>query len=377
MSLSKKLFIFSSALLAIVLIFWGIYFLVFRKPAPPAVPAVKLEETVPVAEVKKLEKSIPVVSDEAVLAPVFDERNKTIKYYTPNGKTYEIDLDGINKKTLSDKDLPGLSGIFWSPDRTKVISQFSGAGKNTFFYYDYAEKTGVPLKNNIDTVVWQNDAKILYKYYDPVSKKRDISVADPDGSNWSKVTDVEFRDIAIAPIPQTGLLSFWNQPDAYTETKFQSASILGEKKTLLGGKFGADYLWSLDGSTVLISHANERGGQQIQLSAMNSNGGELRSLGIPTFISKCVWSKDNKTVFYALPASIPAGMILPNDYLSGKFKTTDTFWKADVKTGEKERIVDPVKIESQFDAANLFLNTDESQLFFVNKVDSKLYRIGL
>ena len=49
----------------------------------------------------------------------------------------------------------------------------------------------------------------------------------------------------------------------------------------------------------------------------------------------------------------------------------------DLRSGKKERIVDLSKITGSYDAADLFLSSDESALFFVNKLDGKLYRIDL
>jgi hypothetical protein len=68
---------------------------------------------------------------------------------------------------------------------------------------------------------------------------------------------------------------------------------------------------------------------------------------------------------------------MPNDYDQEKFHTADTFWKIDTLTGEKSRIVDLNKIISSYDATDLFFNTDESILFFTNRLDGKLYRIML
>jgi hypothetical protein len=68
---------------------------------------------------------------------------------------------------------------------------------------------------------------------------------------------------------------------------------------------------------------------------------------------------------------------MPNDYLANKFNTTDTFWKIDTVTGKKDRPLEANQITGQYDAAQLFFNTDESQLFFVNKGDGKIMRIDL
>jgi len=378
MTLSKKIFIGSTALLAFSLIFWGIYSFSFKKnTAPTNAPA---EETSAPAVISKTSDSqITAISDEAVLAPVLTPEKTAVKYYSKNdGRAYQANLDGTNKKTLSDKKLPGLVSVAWSPDTSKAITRFETNGKNKFYYYNYGKNQGVQLKENLDTVIWQNDNKIIYKYFDPRTKERTLNISDPDGSNWNKIADITFRNLSLAPIPKTGLISFWNSPDAYFETSFLSTPIIsGEKKTLLAGKFGADYLWSPDGGMVLISSSQEKASPRMQLAVANDRGGEYKNLDIPTFISKAAWSRDNKTVYYALPGNVPANAILPNDYNDKKFLSADTFWKVNVATGEKSRVVPLDKIGGQYDASNLFLNSDESLLFFINRADGKLYKIDL
>ena len=384
MSLAKKIFFISSSLLAVILLLWGVYYLSFRKPADRITKSQKKEEA-GAKENPALQKTgtadkIKVISQEPVLGPIFVSEDHIIKYYSKeNGKAYQIDPDGNGKKIISEKELPGLTGVSWSPDKMKVISKFSkDGGGNQFFYFDYILRKGIPLISNLDFVVWGSDRKIFYKYFNPLNQERSLNMSNPDGTNWEKIIDLSLKDILIAPIPQSSLVSFWTKPDANFETILQSVSLVGQSsKTLFTGKFGADYLWNNNGAKALLSHSNARGGTKIRLAVINDQGGEYRNLEIPTFVTKCVWSRDNKTVYYALPASIPENAIMPNDYYNASFSTDDTFWKVDTQTGEKERIVSLDKITEKLDATTLFLNGDESFLFFVNKKDDKLYRIEL
>ena len=110
---------------------------------------------------------------------------------------------------------------------------------------------------------------------------------------------------------------------------------------------------------------------------MNSQGGQLQSLMFPTFASKCVWSQDSKNLYCALPGDISDSAVLPNDWQESKISTTDTFWKIDIATSKKDRLVDPEKIQGSFDAFNPFLSPDEKTLFFTNKSDGKLYKLSL
>ncbi|HLN18992.1 MAG TPA: hypothetical protein VK255_02360 [Patescibacteria group bacterium] len=381
MSIIKKIFLLSAIILILSLLLWGVYNLSFKKPkiAPKnSDQSPKNEEITDLFGAKKDEK-IKAISDEMVIGPAYDTADNLIKYYSTTGDAYKIDTDGNNKTTISDKKFPGLSDVLWSPDKTKAITKSIENGQAQFYYYNYSTQQEIPIKNNVDEIAWQTSGnRIFYKYYDSQTKKRSFNISDPDGTNWIKLSDINYRNVSIAPIPKSGLVSFWNQPDSYTQTIFETVPVIsGEKKTIYKEKYGADYLWSTDGSLILVSSSDTRAGTKMQLGVMNYNGGEYRNLDIPTFVSKCVWSRDSKTVYYSLPGDIPSSAILPNEYMEGKFKTVDTFWKVNIADGKKSRIIETSEIKANFDAAKLFLNDDESALFFVNKYDGKLYKIAL
>lgn len=376
----KKIFIFSSLGLALLLFFGGIYILIF-KPAPEDSASVTSSKPSSVAEKKApaLEK-MSALTAETVLAPTLNADGSALKYYSPKDQGfYEISFDGQIKDLILKKELPDLVSIRWSPDKNRAIFKIKPAASAPHsVFFDFSAQKETILSSQLDDVFWQNNNKIIYQYFDSAKNERTLNLADPDGSNWKKIAALNFTPVFSAAIPQSGSISFWNKPDAYTESVLRSASLIsGESQPLLQGKFGADFLWSPDGSRLLASHSSERVGHKIQLALMNSNGGEYKNLEIPTLTVKCAWSKDNKTLYYALPATIPENAILPNDYFAPAFFTTDTFWKVNVLTGEKTRLIDLNKISAQVDAIHPFLSPDESRLFFINRIDGRLYQISL
>jgi hypothetical protein len=380
MSTLKKVFIFSSLGLALVLFFWGIYSLVF-KPAPEnSSSAPSLDSKSTLEKTLATPEKLTPLTDEAVLAPTLNEDGSALKYYSQKDKSfYEISFDGQIRTLILKKELPDSLEILWSPDKSQALFKlYPGSSNSQTVFFDFSTQKEVRLSGSLDNPVWQNDNKIIYKYSDPAKKELTLNFSDPDGSNWKKLTDLDFSQVFSAGIPQSGSISFWKAPDAYMESILYSVSPLSmEKKILFQDEFGANFLWNSDGTKALISHSVERAGKKIQLATINNNGGEYKNLEIPTLISKCAWSKDNKTVYYALPGSIPENSILPDDYYSNKFQTADTFWKVNVLTGEKTRLIDLNKISAKIDAKNIFLNLDESLLFFVNRIDGKLYQISL
>lgn len=385
MRILNRIFYISAILLSIILVLWGVYNLSFREQKKDTPDQAEKKEE-PKEDPKnpllpKNKSKIKLVSDEAVISPILSPSGNTIKYYSKqNGKVYQIDLEGENKKTISEKEVANVVSAAWSPDQTKsIVKSQQPDGSVSFAYFNYPEGTETSLKPNIDEVSWEkNGTKIFYKYFDTKTKERSLNIASPTGEDYKELAKINYRDISIAQIPKTGIVSFWNKGDSNTETTFESIPVIGgEKKLIYNGKFGADYLWDNDGNNIYLSHVDEKGGKKMTIAVINSSGGEYKNLFIPTFISKCLLSKNNKTLFYALPGNIPDQTTLPNDYREGRFMTTDTFWKMDLAKGERTRIVEPEDIFDKFDATNPFLDDQETSLFFVNRNDGKLYKISL
>lgn len=374
----KKIFVISSALLVVVLLFLGIYNLAFKESGPDtAEPVEALMQAVQPSEENKIAGKLVVFSDEAVISPVLDSKNETLFYYSKQEKNaWKIDLEREIKQEVSPRKFEGIKNANWSPDRNKAILTIENKGKVSFIQYDLEKRVEKTLKSGLDNAVWDNlGTKIFYKYYNAITKERSINIANPDGNEWKKLADTEYKSILVSPVPLSSEVAYWNFPNANEETKLSVVGVSGgDPRVILQGKFGADYLWSPDGKKILVSSLSSQGSGMTSLGIVTPEG-EYSDLNIPTIVSKCAWSSDGKTVYFALPGEIPESAIMPNDYQDRKFFTDDTFWKVDVTTGRQERIIEASDIPGKFDSTNLFLSSTEDSLFFVNRTDDKIYKI--
>jgi hypothetical protein len=381
----KKLFIISSILLVAVLIFLGVYNVAFKKNASlssiksQSLPTNNSADPAGKKGDVQVKTKIYAVSERAVLGPFVNAKKEKIIYYSANdGTVWESKLDGSSIEKVEAKTIDGLKNVSWSPDGINTLAEISNSGGHAYFGYNHASSVGKKLQSGIDLAVWNNEGSgIIYKYFDSTTKKRSLNVANPDGSNWKQLADIPYQKISIAPVPQTSLVSFWELPAARAQSSLQTVGSLGgEIKTVLSGKYGADYAWAKDGKKAAVSFLAQPGKSIMNLGVVTLDG-DYQDLGIPTLASKTAWSKDGKTIYYALAGSVPDGAVMPDDYDSKKFTSSDTFWKVDIETGQKDRIVETSEIKEDYDASQLMLTPAEDALLFVNRKDGKLYRISL
>lgn len=376
MSLAKKIFLGSLIVFLASMLFWGTYNLSFKEKTASS----EKEDTISSEgiDVDKENKKLTPITDDRVVSFILSEDGESIFYYSEDGQVFKVDLSGNNKQTISDKKLSGIKNVSWSPNKSVVLSEFQKDGKSTYSFFDYINEKGAELNDSVRSPIWQNDERILYIFDGGNSSKSGIFSSDFDGSNWKKIIDVENSHQKINTVPKSGFLSFWNEPNAFFESRFFMLSPLEqEAKLTFSGKFGGDYSWNPKGNKVLISFTDSKGGKKTHLAVMGSKGENYQELGIPTFVSKCVWGNGGETIYYALPGSLPDNPVLPNDYQDKKFMTSDTFWKINLKDGKKTRILDVSDIDEEVDAEKLLLNSDESLLFFINRRNGQLYKIAL
>jgi hypothetical protein len=375
----KKIFIVASILLLVVLIFFGIYTVAFKSDETKIIKnnteEIKGKQT-DITDV--LSKKIVNITSDSVVSATISNDGEVIKYYDAiDGRAWTMTERGTNQKVLSSDTTRGVPiSAKWSPDSESTILKYDNG---EIFVHNHVTGIDNKLRDGMDDVVWTGvGGKILYKYYDKNTKERTLNIADADGTNWKKLTDLPFQFTTFVQIPSSVRAAFWPSADAQTNTELFTVSTINESvpKKIFSDKYGADFLFSPNGQKILISSSSPDG-KKIILGVMDKNGSNYIDLQVPTIIKKAVWSKDNKTVYYAQPNNVPNDVIWPNDYNEKKITTTDTFFKVDVTTGKKSRIIETDEIDEQIDAINLFLSPDEDILFFTNRVNDLLYRLKL
>jgi hypothetical protein len=386
----KKIFFISVLLLALVLIFWGLYVFVYKNSIyAPSVDSSKTTFTnkkTPVLSEKKepvgilsgtvLQKAVA----ESVVGATLDKEDQYLWYATDTNPALIRKQDSVSGGVETVMTLTySLDQIRWSPDTTQALAQETSASGEHWHLLDVSTGTDTPLKEGLRSPVWTNAGdRIVYVYTLP-NKSQSVTLSRPDGSEWKQLAVLDIRtNIALAVVPQSALVAAWNIPSAFDETHFETISLGGgDPQPLIGSRFGSDYAISPNGTKIFQIGSDRKGGNRMMAGVSNALGGEYRALDVATFGTKIAWGKDNATIYYALPSAPPQEAVVPDDYRKRAFETQDTFWKIDTNTGKKSRLIELADMPEAYDATKLFLDGQEQLLFFIDRKSHFLYRVKL
>lgn len=378
--MAKKIFYFSLSLFILVLIFLGAYNFAFKNNvnspfADGGEQKTGKEEIVAVAG----EEKIANILNEELLGAVSSEDGFVYYYSLDDQSIKRATLEGKNKTVLM-SNLPGIATrVLFTNSRDQALLLLKQNSGGTLWYLAHIEtKSLTPLKANMSRLAWDNlGQKIYYQYTDPTSGARSLNIANPDGSNWKKLTDLGTDDFFLTTVPKSSLVSFWSRPEAVSLAPIETINAVGEsRRVAFAGAFGGDYSWSPSGDRLLISGSDTPTGEGFSLRVMAEKG-TAQALSLPTLVSKTTWSKNGRILYYALPGGLPENAVLPDEYFTKPLNTKDTFWKVDVTTGKKTRLIELKSNTRNFDSSDLFLSENEDYLFFTDRVDKRLYRIEL
>ena len=146
----------------------------------------------------------------------------------------------------------------------------------------------------------------------------------------------------------------------------------GTLSKILGRVQGLTTLANKDGTSLLYGASLDNGPRLNIFNIKNHTSEDLGKYGLP---EKCVWSSDNINVYCAVPNTI-VGNQYPDSWYQGVISFDDFFVKINTVTKESATLANS-KDEVPVDGTNLFLNKDESKLFFINKKDSTLWSLDL
>lgn len=375
--MAKKIFIISS----IIFVIAGI-FLIALKFMPGKTLEVAKEEN----EEQEKDATIQENQQKTTAVDILKIVEGDIKGATPDPKSGAIlffndknflkaDNEGGKRQSLATYPFKNVEKIFWSNAKDKAIVKDTDG-----FYIIYLDSNKTEkIKDGVDEAIFNTTGdKIIYKFYQASNQKRSVNISDLDGSNWQELTGTEYKEIGLLSQPGRNNFVYFPHPNGLVDSNLNFFDIESKKnEVIFSGKRGADYLWSPKGDKILVSFTMDNDKSKLSLGVMNASGGQFQGLNFPAAVKKCAWSKDGVNIYCAMTNSFPSAAILPDDWQNGKYFSIDTFWKINTESGKKDRVVDLEDLTEEIDSVNLFLDSDEKNLFFINKKNGDLYRIKL
>jgi len=383
----KKILLIIIIVLIIILAGLLIYNFLIKKPSVEEYgagefPEAEEGEFIPEQEeglIPQPEQKIKAISQEAVISPTLTADKKGVIYYSrANGTIWQSNFDGSDLIQVSDSVLDNLVKVLWSTDKSKLISIFQdNLGNISKYFYSFSSDKALPLNKYIQYITWSSDGgKIAYQYYNEFTDDNTISIANPDGSNYSIVLTTRMKDL-IVEWPKESELFLRERPSGLVQSSLYSLNTLTRAfAEIISDVYGFSIRWSPDGNKILCSRTSSKG-KNIEIFIADRNGSNQKTANVSTLAEKCVWSQDPRMIFCAIPKNINKANILPDDFYKGTFLGDDEFWKINVENGEKSEILDDSQMIEKYDAIDLFLSPEESYLFFINKVNGLLYSIEL
>ena len=391
---SRKFLIVGIIFLGIVIIGLASYNLFFARTAPPALDvdtvSVSTEVTpqasdvaspsspanpVSTAEISKLQ----AISSGPVVGLTLSRSGTSAVYYNrTNGHLVESTLDGATQTELSDTDVSGLVEVLWSPKKDATLTaRVEKDGRLVRAYFNLNTRNVISLSENIKYVAWSPDgSKIVYFYRDFVNSSS-IAIADPDGTDWVAIQNAQTLPQKIDwPL---GTTIYYATPQTRTTGSFyDSVSLqdINSSRTWIRDAFNLETQWAPDGTQYLYSETDPNG-QIRTLHRVQVDRGSKQKIDLGARASKCAWSESGMRVYCAVEASALLDVgILPPEYASTVFPTTDTIWSIDFTTLEVSDVLIP-QDQRVINVQEMQVSSNEDYLIFVNTNDLKAYSLKI
>lgn len=319
-------------------------------------------ETIPLFT--EIKTSTDTATLEAVPAVRYVERM--------NGHIYKMFLDNKEIEKISNSTIPSIHEAVFDKTGETVIYRYLSVDKLVnSFVATLGTIAGEYLPTDIsDLSVSSDKTKFFY-----LTK----GVSGVVGSVRNFSTGV--KNIVFSS-PYTEWLSDWDaKGNVYLTTK-ASYSVPGNvyllnqaSKTIskvFGGVNGLTTKVSPNGTSVLYSTSTKTGPTLGLFTVKDHSVKDLDTYGLP---EKCAWSSDNISVYCAIPSALSGGEY-PDNWYQGLVSFDDYFVKINTTTGDKITIADSTK-ETSVDGVSLFLDNEESNLFFINKKDYTFWKLDI
>lgn len=299
------------------------------------------------------------------------------------GNVFEIPAGGGETTRLTNKTIPKVYEALWNKAGTGVILRYLKDDNETIQTFSAHIKAGIGgtpgelqgsfLPANILSIALSPSTdELLY-----IREEQGDGVATRasfDGTGKVELWRSPLREwLPLWSNSSTILLQ--SKPSVLSEGALLSLDrATGESATFLAGISGLTALPNSDLSTVMYSESTN---SNFSSHTFNKTKNERKSLLLTTLPEKCVWAKDDVTLYCGVPTSVSGGSY-PDIWYQGVVSFTDELWSIHFPE-QTTTLVSLLKpgLNDPIDLVQPSLSPDESYLIFTNRNDGTLWSYRL
>lgn len=296
------------------------------------------------------------------------------------GHVYELPMSTDEPTRLINKTVPRIHDALWDRSGRNVIMRYIEDGEVRSFTTPVPDvpvstaPNSTPLITGLEEALpSKSTSEMLYLYHEDgytygirsnFKNETQEQLFSSPFSEW--LLDWPNNNIIVAtPKPSYGIINHSYRIDANTNT---FVKILGNKPAMISkmNPFGDQLLWSSTGSN---GHT---------FGIYNVSDKKELPLAYPTNPEKCVWGGLSR---YMVHCAIPGGFTaagFPDSWYKGEVSFNDvSLIHINTQTLETESVVLADETTEQIDAIKLFMDPNETYLYFFNKKDMSLWSYQL
>ncbi len=332
----------------------------------------------------------------------YNKQDKTYVEYAEkeSGNVYEVKMEDMKASRISNSLITRVSEAFFGNDGKSIVLRYVKTNSDiiTSFTLDLSNSIR-ELSSRTATTTEKVDIASLPSGKFLTSDISDMKVSSDsksafyltrtgDFNNRTAVGSVfDFQkntssDVFLSPFSEWLPVSFTGTT-ALLQTKasqnvpgflYSFTIKTGSLQKIIGEIPGLTTLPSPDNQKILYSMSTRSG---VSLFLFDRKASATISVPMQTLPEKCVWKKDNLSIYCGVPSPFPAGEY-PDSWYQGVSSFRDNIWKIDATTGKTTAVFVPSSITPKpLDMTNLTLSPNQDFLFFINKKDSSLWAFDL
>lgn len=311
-----------------------------------------------------------ISSSSAIGESVSSFSNSSVFYLNGNGDVVQITAPGV-EKTISSSNLGRPISLIQNISGDSVVVEFAGG---SYAFFDVKTKAWQLLDAGIVSVSFSPDGKRLV-YLKQGQSSQAVYIRDvvKGKIKLTLVTSLAISDADIYWISANNLVLLEKPSFLYRSHAWQinlSTKTVGQ----LDSGIGLEMVFSKysDSFGIRLSSTQR---DAMTVSIFDKSHKQVSSLPFSTLAEKCAFSFDSIAAFCAVPYqnSSDGNLTLPDDFLMHGVYFKDYMYSVNLKDGTISSLINIPNLS--IDAVQLA--SVRGELFFINRLDGKLYLLKL